>query len=245
MRSLLANEFMKWRRTIKPLIALGMYTGIIVLTYFIVRSGNNPGDAETFVNYATMAAMTFLGIFTIVFTAEMIGNELKFDTLKHLLMSPYSRDRILLSKLVAALLIMLAQFVFILAVTYGFALTLDGELTLEQFRNVLLSVSSGVFVIFLTLMFSVVFKSVGVVIGFTVLANFVSTMIGGLLIAWKPAIAKWIVFLHTDLSIYYQSPGFMETMDVTIWFSAFYVLIHIVAFYIITAFMFRSKTFAE
>jgi ABC-2 type transport system permease protein len=236
---------MKWRRTIKPLVALGMYTGIIVLTYFIVRSGNNPGDAETFVNYATMAAMTFLGIFTIVFTAEMIGNELKFDTLKHLLMSPYSRDRILLSKLVAALLIMLAQFVFILAVTYGFALTLDGELTLEQFRNILLSVSSGVFVIFLTLMFSVVFKSVGVVIGFTVLANFVSTMIGGLLITWKPAIAKWIVFLHTDLSIYYQSPGFMETMDVTIWFSAFYVLIHIIAFYIITAFMFRSKTFAE
>jgi ABC-2 type transport system permease protein len=236
---------MKWRRTIKPLIALGMYTGIIILTYFIVRSGDNPGDAETFVNYATMAAMTFLGIFTIVFTAEMIGNELKFDTLKHLLMSPYSRDRILLSKLVAALLIMLVQFVFILAVTYGFAWTLDGALTFEQFRNVLLSVSSGVFVIFLTLMFSVVFKSVGVVIGFTVLANFVSTMIGGLLIAWKPDIAKWIVFLHTDLSIYYQSPGFMETMDVTIWFSAFYVLIHIVAFYIITAFVFRSKTFAE
>jgi len=236
---------MKWRRTIKPLIALGMYTGIIILTYFIVRSGDNPGDAETFVNYATMAAMTFLGIFTIVFTAEMIGNELKFDTLKHLLMSPYSRDRILLSKLVAALLIMLVQFVFILAVTYGFAWTLDGALTFEQFRNILLSVSSGVFVIFLTLMFSVVFKSVGVVIGFTVLANFVSTMIGGLLIAWKPAIAKWIVFLHTDLSIYYQSPGFMETMDVTIWFSAFYVLIHIVAFYIITAFVFRSKTFAE
>jgi len=180
-----------------------------------------------------------------LFTAEMIGNELKFDTLKHLLMSPYSRDRILLSKLVAALLIMLVQFVFILAVTYGFAWTLDGALTFEQFRNVLLSVSSGVFVIFLTLMFSVVFKSVGVVIGFTVLANFVSTMIGGLLIAWKPDIAKWIVFLHTDLSIYYQSPGFMETMDVTIWFSAFYVLIHIVAFYIITAFVFRSKTFAE
>ncbi|MCP6042907.1 ABC transporter permease subunit, partial [Klebsiella pneumoniae] len=86
---------------------------------------------------------------TIVFTAEMIGNELKFDTLKHLLMSPYSRDRILLSKLVAALLIMLVQFVFILAVTYGFAWTLDGALTFEQFRNVLLSVSSGVFVIFL------------------------------------------------------------------------------------------------
>ncbi|EPE63172.1 putative membrane protein [Exiguobacterium sp. S17] len=236
---------MKWRRTIKPLIALGMYTGVIILTYVIVTSGSESGDATTFVNYATMAAMTFLGIFTIVFTAEMIGNELKFDTLKHLLMSPYSRDRILLSKLVAAILIMLAQFVFILAVTYGFALTLDGNLTFEQFRNVLLSVSSGVFVIFLTLMFSVVFKSVGVVIGFTVLANFVSTMIGGILIAWKPAIAKWIVFLHTDLSIYYQSPGFMETMDVTIWFSAFYVLIHIIAFYIITAFMFRSKTFAE
>ncbi|MCT4783895.1 MULTISPECIES: ABC transporter permease subunit [Exiguobacterium] len=242
MRSLLANEFMKWRRTIKPLIALGMYTAIILLTYFFVRAD---GDAATFVNFAAMAAMTFLGIFTIVFTAEMIGNELKYDTLKHLLMSPYSRDRILLSKLLAALLIMLAQFVFILAVTYGLALTLDGNLTFEQFRNLLLSVSSGVFVIFLTLMFSVVFKSTGVVIGFTVLANFLSTMIGGLLITWKPAIAKWIVFLHTDLSVYYQSPGFMETMDVTIWFSALYVLIHIVAFYIITAFMFRSKTFAE
>lgn len=242
MRSLLANEFMKWRRTIKPFIALGMYTAIIILTYVLVRGD---GDAETFVNFAAMAAMTFLGIFTIVFTAEMIGNELKYDTLKHLLMSPYSRDRILLSKLLAALLIMLAQFVFILAVTYGFALTIDGNLTFEQFRNLLLSVSSGVFVIFLTLMFSVVFKSTGVVIGFTVLANFLSTMIGGLLITWKPAIAKWIVFLHTDLSVYYQSPSFMETMDVTIWFSALYVLIHVVAFYIITAFMFRSKTFAE
>lgn len=245
MRSLLTNEFMKWRRTIKPYIALAMYVGIIILTYVIVTSGNEPGDAETFVTFAALAATSFLGIFTIVFTAEMIGNELKFDTLKHLLMSPYSRDRILLSKLLTIILITLGQFLFILAVTYGFGLTLAGDLTWEVFRNIVLGISEPLFIIFLTLMFSVLFKSIGVVIGFTVLAYFLSNMIGGILIAWKPEVAKWIVFLHTDLSAYYNEFGFMDVMDTTVWFSAFYLLLHMVAFYVITSFMFRSKSFAE
>ncbi|WP_214827936.1 ABC transporter permease [Exiguobacterium algae] len=245
MRSLLSNEWMKWRRTIKPYIALAMYFAVILLTYIIMISGDGSPEAADFFNYGTMAAIAFLGIFTIVFTAEMIGNELKFDTLKHLLMSPYSRDRILLSKLLMSTFVMFAQFFFILIVAFAFSLTLDGSVTWEVLRTTLLSVTGPIFIIFLTLMFSVVFKSVGVVIGFTVLANFVSGMIGGLLIAWKPEIAKWVVFLHTDLSVYFQEPNIMEMMDVTIWFSIFYVLLHIIAFYVITAFMFRSKTFAE
>ncbi|MFP3393658.1 hypothetical protein SB782_33325, partial [Brevibacillus sp. SIMBA_076] len=92
--------------------------------------------------------------------------------------------------------------VFILVVAFGFSLTLDGSVTWDVVRPILISVSGPIFIIFLTLMFSVVFKSVGVVIGFTVLANFASSIIGGLLVAWKPELAKWVVFLHTDLSIY-------------------------------------------
>jgi ABC-2 type transport system permease protein len=37
----------------------------------------------------------------------------------------------------------------------------------------------------------------------------------------------------------------MKAMDATMGFSIFYVALHIIAFYLITAFMFRSKTFAE
>lgn len=245
MRSLLSNEWMKWRRTIKPYVALGVYTAIILIVYAVLASGNGTPEADSFFNFATMGAIAFLSIFTIVFTAEMVGNELKFDTLKHLLMSPYSRDRILLSKLVMAVLVMLLQFVFILVVAFGFSLTLDGSVTWDVVRPILISVSGPIFIIFLTLMFSVVFKSVGVVIGFTVLANFASSIIGGLLVAWKPELAKWIVFLHADLSVYDLNPEFMDAMNVTMGFSIFYVALHIIAFYLITAFMFRSKTFAE
>jgi ABC-2 type transport system permease protein len=144
-----------------------------------------------------------------------------------------------------AVLVMLLQFVFILVVAFGFSLTLDGSVTWDVVRPILISVSGPIFIIFLTLMFSVVFKSVGVVIGFTVLANFASSIIGGLLVAWKPELAKWIVFLHSDLSIYDVNPEFMKAMDATMGFSIFYVALHIIAFYLITAFMFRSKTFAE
>jgi len=245
MRSLLSNEFMKWRRTIKPFVALGIYTAIMVLVYVVLLNGEGSPKAATFFEFGTMGALAFLSIFTIVFTAEMVGNELKFDTLKHLLMSPYSRDRILLSKVVMAILVMLIQFVFIFVVAYGLSLTLDGGVPWDTIRPTLLGLSAPVFIIFLTLMFSVVFKSVGIVIGFTVLANFATSIVGGLLVMWKPELAKWIVFLHSDLSVYDLNPGFMDAMDVTIGFSVFYVLLHILAFYIITAFMFRSKTFAE
>lgn len=245
MRSLLSNEFMKWRRTVKPYVALGVYTAVILIVYAVLRSGDGTPEAATFFEFSSMGAIAFLSIFTIVFTAEMVGNELKFDTLKHLLMSPYSRDRILLSKLLMSILVMLIQFAFILLVAFGFSLTLDGSVTWDTVRPILLSVSAPTFIIFLTLMFSVVFKSVGAVIGFTVLANFASSIIGGLLVAWKPALAKWIVFMHTDFSIYDLNPQFMEAMDATLTFSVFYVALHIIGFYIITAFMFRSKTFAE
>lgn len=245
MRSLLSNEFMKWRRTVKPYVALGLYTTMILIVYAVLMSGEGSPEAASFFGFATMGAIAFLSIFTIVFTAEMIGNELKFDTLKHLLMSPYSRDRILLSKLIMSIWIVLIQFAFILLVAFAFSLTLDGSVTWETLRPTLLSISGPIFIIFLTLMFSVVFKSVGVVIGFTVLANFASGIIGGLLVDWKPELAKWIVFLHTDFSIYDLNPGFMDAMNATLGFSIFYVLLHIIAFYLIAAFMFRSKTFAE
>lgn len=246
MLSLIQNEWMKWWTTKKAKIVLALYVIIAVGIIIIAKTNDFEFTRYDYYSLTFLLLTSLLGIITIVFTAEAIGNEVRYDTMKHLLMSPYSRMTIYFSKLIFSILIMLFQFVFIAAIVYAgsFAFSEAGDPIL--FRDTIVEVVSPIFTIFMTLFFSLLFRSVGMIIGFTVLAQFFTSIAGNLLVGFKPAIAKWIVFMHLDWSMYFKDSmtyGTSEAMGTTLTFSALFVLAHIIVLLGASILVFQRKSY--
>ncbi|OIN68311.1 ABC transporter [Exiguobacterium sp. KRL4] len=246
MLSLIQNEWMKWWTMKKSKIVLALY--VVIAAGLVIIAKTNDFDFTRSEYYTLVSTILFglLGIITIVFTAETVGNEVRYDTMKHLLMSPYSRMTIYFSKLLFSILIMLGQFLFIALITYAasFAFSEGGE-TL-QLRDTVLALVNPIFTIFMTLFFSLVFRSVGMIIGFTVLAQFFTTIVGGVLLALKPEIAKWIVFMHLDWSMYFKDAvgyGMAEPMGTTLTFSIIFVIAHILVLFGGSILIFQKKSY--
>lgn len=246
MLSLIQNEWMKWWTMKKSKIVLALY--VVIAIGIVIIAKTNDFDFTQSSYYSTISTILFglLGIITIVFTAETVGNEVRYDTMKHLLMSPYSRMTIYFSKLLFSILIMLGQFIFIALITYAssFAFSEAGESL--QLRDTVLALVNPIFTIFMTLFFSLVFRSVGMIIGFTVLAQFFTSIVGSLLLAFKPEIAKWIVFMHLDWSMYFKGAltyGTGEVMGTTLTFSVIFVLAHILVLFGGSILIFQKKSY--
>ncbi|AFS69830.1 MULTISPECIES: ABC transporter permease [Exiguobacterium] len=246
MLSLIQNEWMKWWTMKKSKIVLALY--LVIAVGLVIIAKTNDFDFTRSEYYTLVSTILFglLGIITIVFTAETVGNEVRYDTMKHLLMSPYSRMTIYFSKLLFSILIMLGQFLFIALITYAasFAFSETGE-TL-QLRDTVLALVNPIFTIFMTLFFSLVFRSVGMIIGFTVLAQFFTSIVGNVLLAFKPEIAKWIVFMHLDWSMYFKGAltyGMAEPMGTTLTFSIIFVIAHILVLFGSSILIFQKKSY--
>ncbi|MGX8236466.1 ABC transporter permease [Exiguobacterium undae] len=246
MLSLIQNEWMKWWTMKKSKIVLALYAVIAIGIVIIAKTNDFDFTQSSYYTMVSAVLFGLLGIITIVFTAETVGNEVRYDTMKHLLMSPYSRMTIYFSKLLFSILIMLGQFIFIALITYAssFAFSEAGESL--QLRDTVLALVNPIFTIFMTLFFSLVFRSVGMIIGFTVLAQFFTSIVGSLLLAFKPEIAKWIVFMHLDWSMYFQNAaefGVAETMGTTLTFSVIFVLAHILVLFGGSILIFQKKSY--
>ncbi|WP_026829077.1 ABC transporter permease [Exiguobacterium artemiae] len=246
MLSLIQNEWMKWWTMKKSKIVLALYVAIAVGLVIIAKTNDFDFTRSDYYTWVSTILFGLLGIITIVFTAETIGNEVRYDTMKHLLMSPYSRMMIYFSKLLFSILIMLGQFIFIALITYAasFAFSEAGESL--QLRDTVFALVNPVFTIFMTLFFSLVFRSVGMIIGFTVLAQFFTSIAGTVLLAFKPEIAKWIVFMHLDWSMYFKGAltyGTGEAMGTTLTFSVLFVLAHILVLFGGSILIFQKKSY--
>ncbi|QZY87511.1 MULTISPECIES: ABC transporter permease [Exiguobacterium] len=246
MLSLIQNEWMKWWTTKKAKIVLVLYVLIAVGLIIIAKTNDISFDRSGYYSDTLSILTGLLGIITIVFTAEVIGNEIRYDTMKHLLMSPYSRMTIYFSKLIFSILIMLFQFAFIVVVLYAgsFAFSEAGDPLL--FRDTIVELVNPIFTIFMTLFFSLLFRSVGMIIGFTVLAQFFTAIVGGILLTLKPEIAKWIVFMHLDWSMYFKGTagyGMGEVMGTSLTFSVLFVLAHIIVLFGGSILIFQKKSY--
>ena len=89
MLSLIQNELMKWWTTKKAKIVLALYVVIAVGIIIIAKTNDFEFTRYDYYSLTFLLLTSLLGIITIVFTAEAIGNEVRYDTMKHLLMSPY------------------------------------------------------------------------------------------------------------------------------------------------------------
>ncbi|HCN58749.1 MAG TPA: ABC transporter permease [Exiguobacterium sp.] len=246
MLSLIQNEWMKWWTMKKSKIVLALYVVIVVGLVIITKMNDFGMTRSDYYTLVSTILFGLLGIITIVFTAETVGNEVRYDTMKHLLMSPYSRMMIYFSKLLFSILVMLGQFIFIAVITYAASFAFSEAGDSIQWRDTVLSLVSPVFTIFMTLFFSLIFRSVGMIIGFTVLAQFFTSIVGNVLLAFKPEIAKWIVLMHLDWSMYFKGAltyGTAEPMGTTLTFSVIFVLAHILVLFGGSILIFQKKSY--
>lgn len=246
MLSLIQNEWMKWWTMKKSKIVLAIYILIAIGIVIIAKTNDIDFTRSGFYDLTSIILITLLGIITIVFTAEAIGNEVRYDTMKHLLMSPYSRMTIYFSKLVFSILLMFGQFLLIVLISYALSFTFSEAGEPLVMRDTWLQLVGPIFTIFMTLFFSLLFRSVGMIIGFTVLAQFFTTIAGSVLLTFKPGLAKWIVFMHLDWSMYFDQSleaQLVNPMDTTLTFSVIFVLAHILVLLGGSILIFQKKSY--
>lgn len=244
MLSLIQNEWIKWWSMKKSKIVFGLYI-VVALAVLAIGKYNDLFARDSYFSDTTLILSGLLGIITIVFTAELIGNEMRYDTMKHLLMSPYTRMSIYFAKLSFAVIVMLLQFFFIVMLVFALSYAFSGQFGDHLVRDTLMQLVGPVFTIIMTLFFSLLFRSVGMIIGFTVLAQFFTSIVGGILIGFKPEIAKWIVFMHLDWSMYYdeQATFIADRMGTNLTFSAIFVLAHMIVLLGGSLLIFQKKSY--
>lgn len=156
-------------------------------------------------------------IFCVVIAAEIVASEFTWGTIKLLLIRPWSRGKILLSKFLAMILFSLLGTAILTAIALltsyllfpasGAAALGYEALPAENSLLLLLTDYIELFVVMLVaFMISAVFRSGSLAIGLSLLILFTKGLFGMLFNPERFAWAKYVLFLHTDLSVYIQSP---------------------------------------
>ncbi|GIN20828.1 ABC transporter permease [Siminovitchia fordii] len=215
----------------------------------------------TFLNDST-ALIPFAGLFVLIIAAGIVANEFSWGTIKVLLVKPYKRWKILLSKYITVnffLLLMLAiLFVFsgiagVLLFGTGDAaenvhlVYIDGQV---QERSLLLFLlksyafnSLSIFLLAaMAFMISAVFRSSALAIGLSVFLLFTGGTVTNLL-ASKFEWAKYSLFANTNLMQYVDGMPLVDSM--TMKFSVIILFIYFSIFHILAFTCFTRRDIAS
>jgi ABC-2 type transport system permease protein len=206
-----------------------MYGFIVLLPVFVsilfYAVSSNRGDPPS--NWSAMwietATMTYLvTIFTVVVSADSVAGEFASGTIKLLLIRPWSRSSILLSKYVSVLLLGLAMtaatFIVTLLVNlilFGYSASpgdlpvqANGRSPLETMLLVyLLQFISLIVVATFGFMMSSAFRSGALAIGLSIFLLLSGSLITGLLSLVDKPWVKFVLFPHLQLTSYLEGSG--------------------------------------
>lgn len=217
-------------------------------------SGNT---AWTFVNDAT-TLIPFAGLFVLIVAAGIVANEFSWGTIKVLLVKPYKRWKILLSKYLVVQIFLLLMLIFIFifswisgAFLFGTGdassnvhLAYSGDEVKEQslFLYVVKSYVFNALNIFLltamAFMISAVFRNSALAIGLSVFLLFTGGTVTNLL-ASKFEWAKYSLFANTNLMQYID--GMPMVAGMTMKFSIIILLIYFFIFHFLSFFFFTRR----
>ncbi|NMO95723.1 ABC transporter permease [Paenibacillus lemnae] len=251
---LVANENMKIysrSRTWVMLAILVLCNAGMPLLFYIAG-----GDMDRWTVFSWTESFTFMltTIFTVVIAAEMIAGEFTWGTIKLLLIRPWSRGKILLSKYLAVLLFSivgtvitaLTAFIFSSMLFESPASGMEGFMGGTAPRGALLNLLTDyveLFVIALiAFMISTVFRSGSLAIGLSLFILFVKNLFGLIFNPERFEWAKYVLFLHTDLSVYIHSPT--GPGGVSLWFSVTVLAVYCLIFAAITWTVFAKRDVA-
>ncbi|MGM1048619.1 ABC transporter permease [Paenibacillus uliginis] len=213
---LIANENMKIYSRVRTWVMIGILAAFNVLMPVLMYLTGASMDLWTSFTWTESFTFMLNTIFTVVIAADMVAGEFTWGTIKLLLIRPWSRGKILMSKFLALILFSLLGTMIVAVVgMLSSALLFSGESAIslssegagmEASALLLLTDYIELFVIALiAFMISTAFRSSSLAIGLSMLMLFTKDLFGLLLNPEKYEWAKYILFLHIDLSDYIHS----------------------------------------
>ncbi|WP_373231298.1 ABC transporter permease [Cohnella sp.] len=222
---LIQNENMKIYRRVRTWIMLGLIVFIPILIsilFYFAVGDRKPSNWNVMYMEAAIISV-LITIFTVVKAADSVAGEFTWGTIKLLLIRPWSRSSILLSKFLSLLLFALLFTIVAFVVTwlvntllFGYSSTPDD--LIDYSVNSLAVTDSPwaymlllflchyiglIFVVTFGFMMSAAFRSGGLAIGLSIFLLLSGNLITGMIVAFtdKPWV-KYLPFLHTDLTSY-------------------------------------------
>lgn len=250
--NLVANENMKIFFRVRTWIMLAILVFFSAAMPAMLYVTGAAMDAWTVFTWTESFTLYLSAIFTVVIAADIVAGEFAAGTIKLLLIRPLRRGKILMSKWVAVLLFILLCAV--LTAVVGIALsqlffagtgglgTGSGASSMVNSLLLLTDTIQLVMIALVAFMLSTLFRSGILAIGISLLVLFTKDLFGFMLNPDKYVWAKYILFLHIDLSGYIQSP--IGPGGVSLSFSIFILAAYSLVFLLITWWAFAKRDVA-
>lgn len=245
---LVQNENMKIYRRSRTWVMLAIMLAIPLVITLVGFFYDESPNMWSYARREAQSALMLVTIFAVVIAADAVAGEFSSGTIKLLLIRPWSRSKILLSKYIALLLFILLSQALLFAFTLLLNFILFGsggdymypnQGSLSHFGYLAafygLSLIEMIVTVTMAFMISTVFRSGSLAIGLSIFMLLGGQIIAGLL-AWldKPWV-DYILFLHFGLSQHLD--GFRILPDRTLGFSlgvlaGYYVIFMALSWYV-------------
>lgn len=252
---LLQNENMKIYKRMRTWIMLGLAALIPLLISTLAAV--NISDRSQFGSWdifsQLMSVFILISIFSVIIFSDIVASEFTWGTIKLLLIRPWKRSKILLSKLLAgfifSIIITLLFVIVDFAVSFSMfsahsgnavyppgytALSFSMEQLLYRYVD-LLVISAFAF------MLSALFRSSGIAIGLGIFLLFAGNIFQVLLNPEKYAWAKYVLFTNMDLSRYMFGSG---SSGMSLGFSAVVLAVYTALFLAVSWIVFIKRDVA-
>ncbi|RIX53090.1 ABC transporter permease [Paenibacillus nanensis] len=262
--NLIRNENMKTFRRPRLYVMLGLIVGLIVIISGIWAFNDNSFSMWEVSMVETTTLFWIVTIFAVVVASSSVAEEFSTGTIKLLLIRPWSRSKILLSKYISSLL-----FAFFMTVIFLLALLLVNWLLFDAFsggnsqqaamlftelgghsffeyimRYFGLTFLNTVMTVTISFMLSTIFRSNILAIG---LALFIEIVVNNALQLLALIPNKWVdylLFVHLNLTKYAGSN--VSTEDgMTLGFSLSVLAVYYVLFIALTWYIFNKRDVAS
>ncbi|WP_379132378.1 ABC transporter permease [Paenibacillus sp. sgz500958] len=256
--ALILNEHIKIYRRVRTWIMLFILAGISVLMpVLFYLTGGQSSDFGVWDSFQVTLSLAFIlnTIFTIVVASDSVAGEFSWGTIKLLLIRPWSRSKILLSKYLSLILFSLASTVLMIALNYiTSAIFFSGtaselatapsgwSITGYSLMLVVCRYIELFLILTLTFMLSAVFRTSSLAIGLSLFLVFTKSIFNAIFNPERYEWAKYLLFTHLDLSVYLvNKTGLGGT---TLGFSVAVLAAYYIVFMLLAWFVFRKRDVA-
>lgn len=262
--NLVKNENMKIYRRPRTYVMAGIMVGLILLASLItVAVGGRDISMWDVALVESLFLSGLVTIFVVIVGASSVAEEFSGGTIKLLLIRPWSRSKILISKYIAVLMyaflmtaLLLASLLLINWLCFGLgnsgtsevAAAMTGEVSENQLVYMLkyygLKFIGTIMTLTIAFMLSALFRSSALAIGIALVqilfVNNAVSLIGLIQKKW----VDYVLFVHLDLTGY-LSGGNLTRPDMTLGFSLAVLAVYYVIFMAITWLVFNKRDVAN
>ncbi|MBW4081403.1 ABC transporter permease [Paenibacillus sp. S150] len=241
-------------RTWIMLIILAVMSALFPALFYFTSSDTSTMELWNSFQMTVSVAFFLNTIFTVVIASDSVAGEFSWGTIKLLLIRPWSRSKILLSKYISLILFSLLSTAVLIVFGYVSALIFSspsgsGGASMSEwspaeytFLGILCSYAELFVTAALAFMVSSVFRASGLAIGLSLFIMFAKDIITLIFSPERYVWAKYLIFTHMDLHGYLltdKGPG-----GATLGFSLAVLAVYYLIFMLVSWIVFRKRDVA-